>query len=155
MILSIVWEPVTYSFLSCFWWRYAFAISAFPKSWHHLSMSLSDDCSISSHSDASLSSSVYSKEEQYILSALSRSNPKTYGFIVFKENEAFGIGNVYRSFASVFLLAIVTNRTLFGICVSEYSWLADYSLYFVYFQPKIPVVLNINEDSTFVIRLII
>lgn len=83
--------------------------------------SLSDDCSISSHSDASLSSSVYSKEEQYILSALSRSNPKTYGFIVFKENEAFGIGNVYRSFASVFLLAIVTNRTLFGICVSEYS----------------------------------
>lgn len=71
--------------------------------------------------ESSLHSSIYSKEEQYILSALSRTNPSTHGFIVFKENEAFGIGNVYRSFASVLLLAIVTNRTLFGILVNSDS----------------------------------
>lgn len=34
--------------------------------------------------------------------------------IVFKENEAFGIGNVYRSLASVYLLSLVTQRQFLG-----------------------------------------
>ena len=34
--------------------------------------------------------------------------------IIFKENEAFGIGNVYRSLASVYLLSLVTHRQFLG-----------------------------------------
>ena len=106
-----------------------------------------DLCHDSLRQESAPRNDTFSKEEQYILSALSRSNPYSHGYIVFKENEAFGIGNVYRSFASVLLLAMVTNRTLFGRSSHVGSRVADYSHYFVYFKPKLPVVLDADEES--------
>ena len=42
-------------------------------------------------------------------------NPSSNGYLVFIEDKSCGIGNMYRALASAFLLALVTNRTFYGI----------------------------------------
>ena len=56
----------------------------------------------------------YSHRQQNILDRLDLQTKTTFKAIVFRENMDFGIGNMYRSMASVFMLAIVTNRTFYG-----------------------------------------
>ena len=56
----------------------------------------------------------YSHRQQTILDRLDPRTKATFKAIVFKENWEYGIGNMYRSMASVLMLAIVTNRTFYG-----------------------------------------
>ena len=56
----------------------------------------------------------YSRRQQAILDRLDSGTKTPFKAIVFKENWEYGIGNMYRSMASVLMLAIVTNRTFYG-----------------------------------------
>lgn len=56
----------------------------------------------------------YSMIQKAVLKRLDRTSKAKFKAIVFKENGDYGIGNLYRSMASVFMLAIVTNRTFYG-----------------------------------------
>lgn len=56
----------------------------------------------------------YSMIQKAVLKRLDRTSKTKFKALVFKENGDYGIGNLYRSMASVFMLAIVTNRTFYG-----------------------------------------